>query len=128
MDIKTFELLTSEQYGRIENIKDEIKTLKEDRNRLNELIKTAEKEIETSEDTIESYTRMYLEDKPYEAIEHFIKKYSYSYKVEDILDSYENQFTKGMYTSYTMNHCIENLINPIKELLKIKMSNIKLNF
>lgn len=52
----------------------------------------------------------------YEKIEDFIKENRYTYKVENILESYEKYWLKGAYTSYTMTHCIENLENEIKDL------------
>lgn len=54
---------------------------------------------------------------PREMIERFIKKNGYTYKVEDILESYKEKFTKGYYVSYTMEICIKALENEIKELI-----------
>jgi hypothetical protein len=59
------------------------------------------------------------EDKPKarKTIEDFIKENHYSYKVENILDSYQKYWMKKAYTSYTMTHCIKNLEPQIKTLL-----------
>lgn len=56
---------------------------------------------------------------PREVIERFINKNGYTYKVQDILESYQDKFLKGYYVSYTMGICIENLENEIRHLLNL---------
>lgn len=52
-------------------------------------------------------------------IEDFIKRCGYTYKVDDILESYQKYYIHGYYVSHTMGICIENLKNEIKSLLAL---------
>lgn len=53
-------------------------------------------------------------------IKDFIKGNSYTYKVEDIIEEYQTKYGKS-YVSYTMNHCIENLVDSLEILSKIEI-------
>ncbi len=61
------------------------------------------------------------ENKPkaHDIIEKFIKEEGYTYKVENILDSYQKYWIKKAYTSYTMTICCQKLENQIKTLLDL---------
>lgn len=53
----------------------------------------------------------------YRNIKNFIENNHYTYKVDKIIEEYQNKYLKGYYVSYTMKHCIENLENDIKKLI-----------
>lgn len=75
---------------------------------------------------LETFQRLWIEMwdrdnklKARKIIEDFIKENRYTYKVENILDSYQKYWMEKAYTSYTMTRCIENLEPQIKTLLDL---------
>lgn len=61
-----------------------------------------------------------MKNQSYKTIKNFIRVNGYTYKVKDILENYQQYWMKGYYVSYTMEHCIKNLENEIKDLLNTK--------
>ena len=52
------------------------------------------------------------------AVEEFIKKRGYTYKVKDIVEYYLEYWKKGHYVSYTMRDCIENLKDELEDIIE----------
>lgn len=82
--------------------------------------------IITTEKRLEKFQQLWnemwdKENKPKarKIIEDFIKKNGYTYRVENILKSYQKCWIKKAYTSYTMTICIKNLEPQIKTLLDL---------
>lgn len=75
--------------------------------------------LEITKKRFEECFEIFTKPKSYETIENFIKENQYTYKVKDILESYEKLYLKNWYVSYTMKHCIENLETEIKDLLEL---------
>lgn len=58
-----------------------------------------------------------IEEEPsYTLINDFIKKHGFTYKVETVLQEYKEKYGK-YYVSYTMNHCLKNLKEPLDILV-----------
>jgi len=108
MDKEGLELQKQWTESRIKRISEEIERFKLQRKKYDALIEDDEKEIIQLQESLKKNTDEYLADKPYEAIEHFIKERRYTYSVEDILEGYRKHLD-GCYNSYTMTDCIQNL-------------------
>jgi FMN phosphatase YigB (HAD superfamily) len=119
MDKEALELQRQWTESRIKRINEEIERFKIQRKKLDALIEDDEKEILQLQESLKKNTEEYLVDKPYEAIEQFIKERGYTYSVEDVIDGYE-QHKRKCYTSYTMSDCIKNLKKPL-ELIRNKV-------
>jgi len=113
MDKESLKLQTQFTNSRTKRINEEIKNFKLQRKKLNKLIEDDEKEITQLQEDLKKNTDEYLADKPYEAIEYFIKERGYTYSVEDVLEGYE-EYKNRKYISYTMSDCIKNLKKSLK--------------
>lgn len=113
MDKETLELQRQLTESRMKRINEEIERYKLQRKKLDVLIEDDEKEISQLQETLKKSTEEYLIDKPYKAIEHFIKERGYTYSADDVIDGYE-QHKRKCYTSYTMSDCIKNLKKPLE--------------
>ncbi|WP_273854041.1 hypothetical protein [Guptibacillus spartinae] len=49
-------------------------------------------------------------------VKQFIKDRQYTYKVHDIVESYQEYYKKGWYISYTMKDCIKHLKEELEVL------------
>lgn len=56
------------------------------------------------------------ESNAYKRVKAFIKQRGYSYHVGDVVTGYYKRL-EGFYNSYTMNDCIDNLEEDLKELM-----------
>lgn len=113
MDKETLELQKQWVENRIKRITEEVEKFKLRRKKLDILIKDDEKEINKLQELLKKNSSEYLKDKPYEAIEHFIKERGYTYSVESVIDGYD-QYKRKRYISYTMEDCVKNLKKPLE--------------
>lgn len=56
------------------------------------------------------------EENAYKRVRAFIKQRGYSYLVGDVVIAYYRKL-EGLHNSYTMNDCIDNLEEDLKELM-----------
>jgi hypothetical protein len=108
MDKEALELQKQWTESRVKRIREEIEKFEIQRKKYDVLIEDDEKEIEQLQKSLKKSIEEYLSDKPYEAIEHFIKEYGYTYTVNDVIEGYKKH-KQGLYNSYTMNICIQKL-------------------
>lgn len=113
MEKEALELQRQWAESRIKRINEEIERFKLQCKKLNTLIEDDEKEITKLQESLKKNIEEYLSDKPYEAIEHFIKECGYTYSVEDVIEGYD-QYKRKRYISYTMSECIKNLKKPLE--------------
>lgn len=125
MNKESLELKKQWAKSRIKRINEEVERFKLQRKKLDEVIEGDEKEISQIQESLKKSLEEYLSDKPYEAIEHFIKERGYTYSVEDVIDGYK-QYKSRKYISYTMSNCVENLKKPLKLIFdnKVEEQNI----
>lgn len=119
MDKESLEFKKQWAESRIKRINEEVERFKLQRKKLDEVIESDEKEILQIQESLEKNLEEYLSDKPYEAIEHFIKERGYTYSVESVIDGYR-EYKSNHYISYTMEDCVKNLKKPLKLIFENK--------